>query len=31
VSIANAFPGVNINSYGSTATYNWGTGGLPNL
>ena len=31
VSIANAFPGVNINSYGNTATYNWGTGGLPNL
>jgi len=31
VSMANAFPGVSINSYGNTATYNWGTGGLPNL
>jgi len=31
VSIANLFPGVSINSYGNTPTYNWGTGGLPNL
>jgi hypothetical protein len=31
VSIANAFPGVNINSYGNTSAYNWGTGGLPQL
>jgi len=31
VSLANAFPGVNINSYGNTAAYNFGTGSLPNL
>jgi hypothetical protein len=31
VSVANAFPGVSINSYGNTPTYDWGTGTLPNL
>jgi hypothetical protein len=31
VSIANAFPGVNINSYGNTSAYNWGSGSLPQL
>lgn len=31
VSIANAFPGVNLDSYGNTSSYNWGTGSLPML
>ena len=31
VSIANAFPGVDLNSYGNTTTYDWGSGALPLL
>jgi hypothetical protein len=31
VSLANAFPGVNVTSYGNTAKYNFGSGALPNL